>query len=194
MSARVVMYLLGNLCLLFINLIGHVLYNKHGDSNVGEKDTLCMFQYNSPYLKVHWSAMILPSVLLGLSPLVVMTTTLEFIAAQSPHFMKGLIIGLLFAIIGVFRMIGALALIPFSLKDIWSTTSMVQNPPITNCGFGYLLFTFVFASFGLVLFALVAKRYTYRVRDNDPYNQSQVEEIVSRYLERPDSYSYSSTS
>ena len=129
MSARVVMYLLGNLCLLFINLIGHVLYNKHGDSNVGEKDTLCMFQYNSPYLKVHWSAMILPSVLLGLSPLVVMTTTLEFIAAQSPHFMKGLIIGLLFAIIGVFQMIGALALIPFSLKDIWSTTSMVQNPP-----------------------------------------------------------------
>ena len=76
LSAGVILYLLGNLCLLFIDLIGHVLYNKHSDSNAGGQERVCMFDYNSSHLELHWSAMILPSVLLGLGPLVVMTTTL----------------------------------------------------------------------------------------------------------------------
>ena len=129
--------------------------------------------------------MIPPSILLGVAQLVVMTTTLEFISAQSPHFMKGLIVGILFAIIGVFQLIGTLGLIPFSVKEIWDTASMRANPPLTNCGFAYLLFTFAVAFVGLVLFLIAAKKYTYRVRDDKPYDQSQVEEIVSRYLERP---------
>ena len=65
------------------------------------------------------------------------------------------------------------------------TTSMRENPPITNCGFGYLVFTLAVAFVGLIIFVIVAKKYTYRVRDDKPYNQSQVEEIYSRYLERP---------
>ena len=85
------------------------------------------------------------SFLFGIGPLIVMTTTLEFISAQSPHFMKGLLVGMLFAIIGFFQLIGALSLIPFSVRDIWFTKSMSLNPPITNCGFGYLLFTFIVA-------------------------------------------------
>ena len=195
LGAGIVMYLLGNLSLLTIDLVGHSLYNKH-NSNTGEEESLCMFHYNgisSRHLDMHWSVMVLPSVLLGIGPLVIMTTSLEFISAQSPHFMKGLIIGLLFAIVGLFQLIGAVALVPFSVENFWATASMIKEPPVTNCGFGYLLFTSVVAFTGLVSFVIVAKKYTYRVRDDDPYNQSQVEEIVGRYLERPvDSYSYTS--
>ena len=138
------------------------------------------------HLNMHWAVMLAPSILLGVGPLIVMTTALEFISAQSPHFMKGLLVGLFFAIIGLFQLISALALIPFLTKDIWDTNSMRQNPPVTNCGFGYFIFTFIVALVGLIIFLVVAKKYSYiyRVRDDEPYTQCQVEEIVSRYLER----------
>ena len=184
--AGIIMYLLGSLCLLLTDLAGHLIYNK-GNSSSEEQTTLCMFHYsvsNYRHLDMHWAVMVLPSVLLGVGPLVVMTTTLEFISAQSPHFMKGLIIGLFFAIIGLFQFIGAVSLIPFSVKEIWATTSMVKDPPITNCGFGYLLFTSIAVFTGLILFVIAARKYTYRVRDDEPYNQSQIEEIVSRNIER----------
>ena len=183
----IILYLLGNLFLIAIDLIGHRLLYNHAASS-DEVASLCMFDYrgsSSRHLDMHWSFMLPPSFLFGIGPLIVMTTTLEFISAQSPHFMKGLLVGMLFAIIGFFQLIGALSFIPFSVRDIWFTKSMSLNPPITNCGFGYLLFTFTVAFTGLILFVVVAKKYTYRVRDDRPYNQSQVEEIVSRYLERP---------
>ena len=183
----IILYLLGSVCMLLTDIIGHYNIAKQS-SSPNEQESLCMFHYRSSssrHLEMHWGVMVLPSILLGVGPLVVMTTTLEFISAQSPHFMKGLLVGILFAIIGLFRLIGAVALIPFSAKVIWATARMIQKPPITNCGFGYLLFTLVIAIFGLILFVLAAKNYTYRVRDDEPYNQSQVEEIVSRYLERP---------
>ena len=156
----VVMYLLGNLFLLFNDLVGHITFAKHhSTSNEG---SMCLFVYGDyyyPHLEVHWSVMIPPSILIGVAQLVVMTTALEFISAQSPHFMKGLIVGILFAIIGVFQLIGALGLIPFSVKEIWDTASMRANPSLTNCGFAYLLFTFAVAFVGLVLFMIAAKKY-----------------------------------
>ena len=182
----VVMYLLGNLFLLFNDLVGHITSAKHRSAS--NEGGMCLFVYGDyyyPHLEMHWSVMIPPSILLGVAQLVVMTTALEFISAQSPHFMKGLIVGILFAIIGVFQLIGALGLIPFSVKEIWDTASMRANPQLTNCVFAYLLFTFAVAFVGLVLFLIAAKKYTYRVRDDKPYDQSQVEEIVSQYLERP---------
>ena len=187
----VVMYLLGNLFLLVIDLVGHVTSKHHSTSDGG---SMCLFVHvghDIPHLEMHWAVMIPPSILLGMAQLVVMTTALEFISAQSPQSMKGLIVGMLFAIIGVFQLIGVLGLIPFSVKEIWDTASMRANPPLTNCGFAYLLFTFVVAFVGLVLFLIATKKYTYRVRDDKPYDQSQVEEIVGRYLERTvDSYGY----
>ena len=183
----IVLYLLGSLFLIAIDLIGHRLLDKHVSTS-DEVASLCMFDYresSSRHLDMHWSFMLPPSFLFGIGPLIVMSTTLEFISAQSPHFMKGLLVGMLFAIIGFFQLIGALFFIPFSVRDIWFTKSMSINAPITNCGFGYLSFTFTVALIGLILFVVAAKKYTYRVRDDRPYNQSQVEEIVSRYLERP---------
>ena len=181
--AGIIVYMLGNLCLIITDLIGHMNFKQ-----TSTDASLCMLDFDevsSPTLQMHWTAMLIPSILLGVGPLIVMTTALEFISAQSPHFMKGLIVGLFFAIVGLFQLISAVALIPFSVESIWSTVAMRRNPPITNCGFGYLLFTFTAALIGLVLFAVVAKKYTYRERDDKPYDQSQVEEIFSRNLEGP---------
>ena len=50
-----------------------------------------------PFLDMYWSVLILSNLLLGIGPLLVITT-FEFIPAQSPLYMKGLIIGVFFAI------------------------------------------------------------------------------------------------
>ena len=179
----IIVYMLGNLCLVITDLIGHVNFKQ--DSNGANLCMLDFVQVSSPTLQMHWTAMLAPSILLGVGPLIVMTTALEFISAQSPHSMKGLIVGLFFAIEGLFQLISAVALIPFSVESIWASIAMRHNPPITNCGFGYLLFTFTAALIGFGLFAVAAKRYKYRERDDKPYDQSQVEEIFSRNLEGP---------
>ena len=186
----VVIYLCGVLCMMITDLVGHIQSAKQ-DTPGSDSGNRCMFSFGMrtyPHLKMHWAVMIPPSVLLGVGPLIVMTTTLEFISAQSPHLMKGLFVGILFAIGGLFQLIGALVILPFSSRKIWATQSMIEHPPPTSCGFDYLLLTFLVAFIGFIFFLVVAKKYTYRVRDDDPYDQSQVEEIVSRYLERTVDY------
>ena len=78
-------------------------------------------------------------------------------------------------------MISSIALFPFSSA----------NPPVTNCCFGYLLFTSVIAVIGLILFSVVAKRYKYRGRDDRPYNYMMVEDIFDQHnCMRPPSPDY----
>ena len=133
-----------------------------------------------PVLEMHWAVPIPPNVLLEIGPLIVTATTFEFISAQSPHSMKGLLIGVSFAIKGVFQLISSIMLFPFSSDNIWAKGHMREHPSVISCGFSYLLFTFVAALIGLVLFSVVAKRYKYRERDDRPYDQSMVEEIFYR--------------
>ena len=137
--AGIVVYMLGNICLVVTDLIGHINFKRSTNDA-----SLCMFHcdlQSSPTLQMHWTVLLAPSILLGVGPLIVKTTALEFISAQSPHFIKGLMVGILFAIIDLFQLISAAALIPFSVENIWSTVTMKHNPPVTNCGFGYFLFT-----------------------------------------------------
>ena len=135
---------------------------------------------------MHWAVLILPNVLLGIGPLIVTATIFEFISAQSPHSMKGLLIGVFFAIKGVFQVISSVMLFPFSADSIWARGHMSEHPPVINCGFSYFFFTFVVALIGIVLFSIVVKRYKYRERDDRPYDQSVVEEIFyRRTLTRP---------
>ena len=135
-----------------------------------------------PTLNMHWSVLIPPNLLLGIGPLIVITTTYELISAQSPQSMKGLIIGVFFAIRGLFHFLNSIIIIPFSLPYPWASGRMLENPPVTNCGFVYLLFTCVVGFIGLILFSVAAKKYKYRQRDEGMFYQQDVEEIYDRYL------------
>ena len=98
---------MGVASLLIIDVVGHSI-NKVDTTN----HTQCMFQvrrtpnngtYIRPTLNMHWSVLILPDLLLGVGPILVEATTLEFISAQSPQSMKGLLVGVFFAIGGSFN-------------------------------------------------------------------------------------------
>ena len=184
LHAGLVLYILGTVSMLAIDLAGHL----HSVDDLGT-GSHCMFTYtrvNSahaltyPILKMHWGVLIAPNILLAMGPPIIMATVLEFISAQSPHSMKGLLIGAFFAIKGFFQLISSIALVPISLDSIWSKGGIREHPPVTNCCFIYFLFTIVVALFGFIVFSIMAKRYKYRERDDRPYDQSVVEEIFHR--------------
>ena len=58
---------------------------------------------------------------------------------------------------------------------------MRDHPPVTNCGFGYLLFISVVALFGFSLFSVVVKRYKYREGEDKPYDYTMVDEVFDRH-------------
>ena len=177
--------LLGVVCWLVTDITGHVL-NISNSSN----HTQCVFQVTlSPAGKVtyysfnlHWGVLIPLSLLFGIGPLLVIATTLEFISAQSPQSMKGLLVGVFFAIRGLFQFLNSIVIIPLSLKQPWASKEMIDHPPVTNCGFVYLVLTSVTGLIGLILFSLAAKKYKYRTRDEGMFRQQVVEDIYDRYI------------
>ena len=186
MRIGVVVGFLGVASLFIIDVVGHSM--KTLRTNVSNHSQ-CMFQMHRngsmltyPSLNMHWSVFIPPNLLLGIGPLIIITTTYEFILAQSPQSMKGLIIGVFFAIRGLFHFLNSIIIIPFSLKHPWASGEMLEHPPVTNCGFVYLLFTCVVGLIGLILFSVASKKYKYRRRDEGMFCQQDVEEIYDRYL------------
>ena len=146
--------------MVLIDLFGHILYH-HRE----HRGMVCMFTHTTnetPTLHLHWGVVILPTILQTIAPVMITTTTFEFITAQSPHSMKGLLVGMFFAIVGFFQLIGSLILLPFSLPHMWNDSG--KTTPIVNCGFGYLLFICLIGITGFLLFSVAAKRYQYRER------------------------------
>ena len=183
------LYLIGTLSILLIDVSGHAKNALNSNTS-----THCMmeigFDKNTsalliPRLGMHWATLIPPNIFLGIGPLLVFISTLEFISAQSPHTMKGLTVGLCFTINRFFQLLGSIALLP--LKRIWQSKRMKEHPPITSCDFGYLSLILVFALIGFILFLVVAKRYKFRERDDRPYDQRFVISVYDKYLNQVDS-------
>ena len=103
-----------------------------------------------PTLDMHWAVLIPPNLFLGIGPLIVIATTLEFISAQSPQSMKGFLVGVFFAIRGLFQFLNTIIIIPLSLKKPWASREMIEHPPVTNCDSIYLLVTSVTGLIGLI--------------------------------------------
>ena len=107
----------------------------------------------------------------------------EFICAQSPHSMKGLLIGTFFAIKGVFQLLGVLAIyLPISIK----CNSYTKFP---FCGFTYYLINVVIALIGLIAFTITARRYQYRQRDEPDNIYRYAEEYYANSQDEPN-YDY----
>ena len=183
----IVLCLLGVTNLLAVDIFGHAM----NFLNFGNH-TQCVFQVTlsphgtliHPSLDMNWGVLVAPSLLLGIGPLLVIATALEFISAQSPQSMKGLLLGVFFAIRGLCRFLNSVVIIHLSLKQPWAGRKMIDHPPVTNCGFVYHVLTSVTGLIGLILFSLAAKRYKYRTRDEGIFRQYVVEEVYDRYMDQ----------
>ena len=71
--------------------------------------------------------------------------------------MKGLLIGMLYAIRGFYQMVAAVLLIPYFLPVLFYVNQ--------SCGFYFYLMNIVIGLVAVLVYVWVSKRYRYRVRD-----------------------------
>ena len=109
---------------------------------------------------MYWAINISSNILIGIGSTVVAATMFEFISAQSPHSMKGLLLGTYLAIAGVHQFFSSILLVPFSFESD-ELQSDGQHAPCIGCLFGYLVLLCVIALLGFILFLVAAKWYRY---------------------------------
>ena len=95
----------------------------------------------------------------------------EFICSQSPHSMKGLLFGLAFSLQGLFQGIGVVVIIPFYFAS---------NQPFFICWMYYFIINILLGIAGLFVYTCVARRYTFRERDEFCHFYRYAEEYYSR--------------
>lgn len=123
--------------------------------------------------------LIVPSVLNGIAKPLISISILEFISAQSPHTMKGLLLGIFYALRGFYIMLGCAFTFPFALPNMWNGFR-----GILDCGFWYYLHNTIFGVMSLVLAFTAIRWYQYREREDQPYGPRYVEDYYHRYIER----------
>ena len=136
-------------------------------SSLSEYQDYCELN-NTPFL-----LMIIPNVLQGLAFLLVFMTTLEFICAQAPLRLKGLLIGIWYALLAVYYLPVAVSETFIIDVTTWEVFHEVK---------AFLIFL------SLMLYLCVSRRYRYRLRDEVVNEQYLVEEIYERELAQAEEY------
>ena len=169
-----ILFLLSLICILLIDVVGHII----SDNQV------CFLNISAPtepQLNVSVWYLIVPYSLNAIGYMFFYIAIFEFICAQGPHAMKGLLVGILFTVEGIFRLIGVIILAPFT---IWKFETSFPS-----CGFAYYLINILVAFVGLLAYTCISRRYQYRQRDEPDNTYRYAEEYYDR--DQDSSYDYS---
>ena len=172
------------LCSLLVDTIGHALPSgqnatsifdpghliKKTDNNThNSTNTYYEFVDASP-LNLSPHILIIQSFLAAIAYILIYGGVFEFICAQSPHSMKGVLIGILYAVKGLFQLIGVLGILfPFGF---WTESDRV--------GLVYFMVNIVISVGGIVAFAVAARKYQYRQREEIFEGRRYIEEYYEK--------------
>ena len=120
-----------------------------------------------------YKAIIVPDILYGISFALILPTSLEFTIAQSPHEMRGFMVGMWFAALAIGLAVNMNGKFLFKCED----DKICQNP-------FYYVYKSVIIVIILVVFVILAKCYKLRVRENEVNINMIVEEHYERYIEQ----------
>ncbi len=169
--------LLSDLSLLALES-GVTLMSVHNGQSQGGNGT-CHFNPNNWDLiggdyGHHSYVLLVSQVTSGVATYILFTGTLEFVCAQSPYSMKGLLIGLIFT----------LAILSISLS--YSAIKLFQKLEVItgkNCGIWYYFANTIYTVLIMFLLAVTSKCYTYRKRDETlSNNQIFAVNYFTKYL------------
>ena len=153
MGLGMILALLSLLATLFMDTATHL-----GSSADFNSTNICMFDEYDPlyHRNFNFNLFTIQLTLSALSRMLIYTGVFEFICSQSPHSMKGLIIGVFYAIRGLYQVLAALLVLPYSYGGTFKHLS---------CEFYFYLMNIVIGLVAVLVYVWVAKRYRYRVRD-----------------------------
>ena len=156
MGLGMTLVLLSLLATFSMDTVAHLKYPK---DPTNPNSTTCFFVsgYSSIEFPFQMSNLIIIQLTVSaFARLLLYTGVFEFICSQSPHSMKGLLIGMFYAIRGLYQVLAALLVLPY---NYWS----VHMYP--SCGFYFYLMNIVIGLVAVLVYAWVARRYRYRVRN-----------------------------
>ena len=125
-------------------------------------------QNNTPFL-----LLLIPNILQGLSFFLVFMTALEFICAQAPLRLKGLLIGLWYALLATNYLL-------VEVPELFTVSSLSWT--IFHAVKAFAIFL------SLMMYMCVSNRYQYRLRDEVVNERFLVEEIYERELNLAEEY------
>lgn len=169
----IVAALVCSVLLFSVDTAGHAL----------DQSVPCMFSTNSSSptlnLDVTWLTVVF-NIFSALYQMLYFIAGYEFLCAQSPYNMKGLLFGCYYSMRGIFQL----------LADVWyvgwtqgygnvGSANLVTYP---SCGSWFYLSTTVMGVLGLVVFCLVAKWYKKREREEPANERRFVESYYNKYV------------
>ena len=137
-----------------------------------------MFSWKDPDINTVYFFIGIPfNCALGYTRVILLKSILEFICAQAPYNMKGLLIGFFFTIQTMFITVGGV------IYMAWSNNWFAILDTST-CGIWFYLTTLVLAVVSSALLGLVIRWYKARERDEITRSQDLVEEVYHKYQEQ----------
>ena len=116
------------------------------------------------------------SIVIGAGLLILFVSLFEFICAQAPYDMKGLIVGLGFCALALSDALTGATLLTW--VHAW-----LRPPTYPTCAFWFYLFVILVTVVGLVIFCIVAKWYKKRERNELLHQQRFVEDFYDKYIQ-----------
>ena len=136
-----------------------------------------IFKYQRNTLSYFNDLLLIPQVLFGVTFALVVPASLEFTIAQSPIQMRGMMVGMWFASLGVGYLININTKYPFGCND----NSICPS-------FYYYITRSVVIFIILLVFIVLAKWYKFRVRENEVNILQIVDEHYERYMNQKEEY------
>ena len=156
-------------CLCLVGFEVAAINNALGKNN----NTICLFQASDRDLlhrdvvNLNYKWLMLPQIFIGFSFYLLYTSGMEFVYAQTPYAMKGLLMGVVYCTCSI--SIGMIYSYIELVKKVTQLSRLVLFKE--NCGLWYYgsiaLFSILFLLVGLV----IKKKYTLRRRDDDTHNE-----------------------
>ena len=176
-----IMVLVAAVVIMWLYHLIAIAQNYHTVQN--DNETKCLFfedldDQSGKGMNLHSALFAIPEILIGIAFPLVNISVLEFVSAQSPYPMKGLLLGTFYALRGIFILLGC------SFTIIFTTNIFEQARHFMDCGFIFYGMN-VFLGFVFLFIALRAiKWYQYRKREETPYDHRYVEDYYSRYASK----------
>ena len=143
---------------------------------VVHSDTVgCMFaQQNSTARTNHFIVGVPFNFLIGFASIVLYVSNLQFICAQAPYNMKGLLIGLSYMLWTMFTALGTV------LFDVWRN-GWLEALYTSTCGIWFYLCTLVISITLSILLSWIVRWYKKRERDETASERRLVEDFYYKY-------------
>ena len=157
------------ICIFTLDTVAHL---KQMDNNLCMFHVPINFSTTSLTMSENGFVLVIPYFLTSCYNLVIYISLYQFICSQSPHSMKGLLIGMSFAIKGVFELLGCIVVIIFA--------KFIGPQSLPSCGMEYYLMNICVGVVSILLYIFAVKKYKYRLRDEPCHVRRYVEEYYSK--------------